>query len=307
MWKDIDYLIKDNYFSCDYATEEELFSSNVVKRMQNDVIFNEKAYVLYNQICSKLEEIAYGRLKCIPKKYPLFLPKSVIVKTQYFKKFPHHCIFCSDVGESFEIFKEKDTRKNFEIDEYQGKYMNLSDYVMSPSACYHVYEDYKSKELDNQLSISFIQNVCRNEDFSGNGNEAGRLRSYDVREFVFIGSEEYVKGRLSQTETLISELLEELGLSFCINRATDSFVMPEEKAIKAMQLISDVKHEFRVGVSEEKSLAIGSVNYHGESFTHPFSISVKDNDKNVSGCVGVGIERLVIAYLMQHKEYMFEE
>ena len=307
MWKDIDYLIKSHYFQRDYISEEELYHNGEVKKMQNDVIFNGVAYELYYDICEKLSSIAYGCLECIPQKYPLFLPKSVIERTQYFKKFPHHCIFCCDVGNDFMIFKDKSLHNNFEISEYQDNYMKLSDYVMSPSACYHVYEEYKNSELEDEMSISFIHNVCRNESFGNHGCELGRLRSYNVREFVFLGSEEYVKGKLKQTETLIYDMLCDFGLAFCINRATDSFIMPEEETIKAMQLISDVKHEFRVGISDEKSLAIGSVNYHAESFSYPFSISMKNINRLVTGCVGVGIERLAIAYMMQHREYLFSK
>ena len=68
--------------------------------------------------------------------------------------------------------------------------------------------------------------------------------------------------------------------------------------LEKIQLLNDVKHEFRVSYSENQDLAVGSVNYHENTFTSPFNITL-NGENIVSGCVGLGIERLALAYLRQ--------
>lgn len=299
MWKDIKNLIEDNYKPVNYTDIVDIYKTGIIKRMQDNIIINGSAYDFYNELCSRLENIAYKQLGCIQKKYPLLLPKNVIRTTKYSTKFPQHCIFCTDVGNNFEEFHNTKISDSLTVEDYQNKYMSQGEYVLSPSACYHVYEDYKGFEFEQNVSFSFIQNVCRNEgEIDSIGNPC-RLKSYNVREFVFIGSDDYVRNMLKKTEALISSMIKDLGLAFCVAKASDSFIMPTAEIMKKMQLISDVKHEFRVGITEDKTVAVGSVNYHGDSFMFPFSIYVKGNEKNVSGCVGIGIERLLLAYFMQ--------
>ena len=89
-----------------------------------------------------------------------------------------------------------------------------------------------------------------------------------------------------------------MDLDFSIVRANDSFALPEERILEKLQLINDVKHEFRVSYSPQNDLAVGSVNYHEDTFTKPFNITL-NGEKIVSGCVGLGLERLSVAYLRQ--------
>ena len=40
---------------------------------------------------------------------------------------------------------------------------------------------------------------------------------------------------------------------------------------------------------------------HGTAFTHPFDISMKESEA-VTGCIGYGLERFVLAFLSQYGE-----
>ncbi len=47
-----------------------------------------------------------------------------------------------------------------------------------------------------------------------------------------------------------------------------------------------------------EEMAVASFNLHGFNFTRPFGISVNGTE-TVTGCVGFGLERMVLAFLSQ--------
>lgn len=81
--------------------------------------------------------------------------------------------------------------------------------------------------------------------------------------------------------------------------ASDPFVMPKMQKYKKIQLMENSKYEIRLNVSEKDQISTTSFNLHGTAFSHPFNISISEVDEVVTGCVGFGLERWVIAFLSQ--------
>ena len=52
-------------------------------------------------------------------------------------------------------------------------------------------------------------------------------------------------------------------------------------------------------MGETEKLAVASFNLHGFNFTRSFRISVNGTE-TVTGCVGFGLERMVLAFLSQY-------
>lgn len=285
----------ENKVNREYVSDEKLYNEEYIKMMNGDICFNEKSVGIFEKFERIGREIA-DEMKCVKKIYPLLLPVDTLEKTNYVAKFSHHCIFCDEVDE-VKLINYKNNKETMDAYKVRDSFTKKSSYLLSPSACYHTYFDYENTSLKQNLSISFQQNVCRTEE-KYMDNDFGRLRSYHIREFVYIGTKQFVKEALAKTEELIKNKLIELDLDFSIVRANDSFALPEERILEKLQLINDVKHEFRVSYSPQNDLAVGSVNYHEDTFTKPFNITL-NGEKIVSGCVGLGLERLSVAYLRQ--------
>ncbi|WP_025691298.1 aminoacyl--tRNA ligase-related protein [Paenibacillus zanthoxyli] len=291
-------VIYSNKKDLTYCTQGEIYNSGFVKKINNDISFDKKGVYLFEAIRKVGKSIA-DKMGCEVKKYPLLLPVETIEKTNYLIKFSHHCIFCDELAIDQASIKKKFKSTNITVKKIREGYLNSAQYVLSPSACYHMYPEYENTVLENPLKISFEQNVCRNEGVVSEDTSFGRLKSYNIREIVFIGDPEYVRESLNRVEALIKDTLLELGLSFELVKATDSFVMAEAKLLERIQMLQDLKHEFRVYFDKERSMAVASINYHDQSFTKAFNISMKQTQQVVSGCVGIGIERVVLAYLAQ--------
>lgn len=65
-------------------------------------------------------------------------------------------------------------------------------------------------------------------------------------------------------------------------------------------MIDNSKYELRLNINEKKDIAVGSFNLHGMAFTSAFNIRVRNCKNAVTGCVGFGIERWVLAFLCQY-------
>ena len=68
---------------------------------------------------------------------------------------------------------------------------------------------------------------------------------------------------------------------------------------KTIQLLDNSKYELRLNLSSDKQISTASFNLHGTAFTYPFNIGVSGVEEAVTGCVGFGLERWVIAFLCQ--------
>ncbi len=84
--------------------------------------------------------------------------------------------------------------------------------------------------------------------------------------------------------------------------ASDPFILPRMQKLKKMQIKESSKYELRMAYTEEEDMSVASFNIHGTAFTYPFDIKIKNLEETVTGCVGYGLERLVLAFLSQYGE-----
>ena len=232
----------------------------------------------------------------IEKSYPVLLPVDEYIKTGYISRTPQYAIFCSDVHES--IDELNDLSKAIEENRVSS-YLNSPQLALSPSACFHTYIEMKNQVLEENSIISFTQNVFRNEGRL-NYDEIGRLRDYHVREVVFVGDEEFVCSSRKKFLNNIKEFVVNIGLEGKVQVSSDSFVLPKMQKYRKIQMIDNSKYELRLNINEKKDIAVGSFNLHGMAFTSAFNIRVRNCKNAVTGCVGFGIERWVLAFLCQY-------
>jgi seryl-tRNA synthetase len=89
-----------------------------------------------------------------------------------------------------------------------------------------------------------------------------------------------------------------------LQSATDPFFATVSAAKKFYQAAHDVKNEVLLPVlgpdGAAKMLAGGSINLHGRFFGERFDIRGPDGGPAHTGCIGLGIERWVLAGFTQH-------
>ena len=291
--------IQETYYE-NYLNDKIFYDIGV---QENEVIFfgngqigfGEKGIFLFDFFDSKFSEIAY-ELGAIEKLYPVLLPLDAYSMTGYVRKTPQYAIFCSTVKESLKELEQTDAAvHNKKIKEI----IKEPRFALSPSACFHTYIEYKDKTLKDNTIVTFKQNVFRNEGRL-NYNEIGRLCDYHVREIVMLGSNQFIIEIRDKIMQKSKELMSKLQLVGDISLASDSFVVPKMQMYRKIQHIDKSKYEMHLNISSDKSISTASYNLHGKAFTDPFNISVENCEDTVTACVGFGLQRWVLAFLLQH-------
>lgn len=274
---------------------EQLLASGLVRSWGEGLLsLNGPALRLYHFLDERFVELLR---EYDPKlrKYPVLLPVPTYARTKYLSTSPQYAMFCSPVKESVYDLAPLPSRIA------QGDIRDLLGtpaFALSPSACFHLYEELRDAALMEPSVYSFRQNVFRNEGRL-NWKELYRLRDYTVREVVFIGDESYVHTVREDLLQKVLSLLDRIGLDYAVKVASDPFIVPEMQKYKEIQRRSRIKYELRIPVGVSTEVSCASFNLHGSSFSSSFNFTVEGAEHTVSGCIGFGLERLVLAFLAQ--------
>lgn len=244
-----------NKVNCEFHSLDEILKQgNIVRTENGGVCLNGISARLFDYFDKVFKKFAIIN-SAIEERYPVLLSKDTLIKTKYLNNYPGNSMYVED-----------------------------SNAVLSPSACFHVYERYKDTVFKDNTSLTFLQNVFRNE--KDKNNEFGRLRDYHVREIVFVGSEEYVDTSINRMINKTSRFMVELGLKGDIESATDLFITPNMNRYKLIQMHNKAKYELRLEYDNNRDISVASFNRHGKTFSHTFNIGVSGVENVVSGCIG---------------------
>lgn len=237
------------------------------------------------------------KIEVAEKLYPVLLPIKSYKKTGYLNNSPQYAMFCCSACENLKILEGM---KDIEGNEYMG-ILGQPEYALSPSACFHTYIEYENQVLPEKKIMTFTQSVFRNE---GRFNFAdfGRMRDYHVREIVFIGDQTFVLEVRKAILDMAIQLMIELDLAGNVTIASDPFIIPKMQKYKKVQVLDESKYEMHLNYDKKGQLSVASFNLHGTAFTYPFNIKVDGCEDTVTGCVGFGLERWVMAFLNQYGE-----
>lgn len=297
-----------------YASDEELFRSKIIKKETDGCIsFSGIGVMLFDFFDTYFSSILCDEeVNCV--QFPTLLNVDTVARTNYFSTSPQYMIFCSKVRESMDSYENL---YNKYVDKEIESALSYPQYSLSPSACFHLYQSIQGKVLEKECIFTMRQNVFRNEGRL-NWSDIERLQDYHVREIVMIGAHNFVYQKREKFVEKSKKLLDDLNLSYSIEVATDPFVLPIMQRYKKIQFANKVKYEMKLNTSPNKSIACGSFNFHGTAFSDKFGFSVLNTVNTESGCIGFGIERLIIAFLKQYgvqeenwpktiKEYIHKE
>jgi hypothetical protein len=235
-----------------------------------------------------------------PYQFPTLIGAEVLERCKYLRSFPHSLSLVAHLNEDLRAIQNFARTARWDgtklvCDEQDPTVIKC---LLSPTICFHCYAWLQNSCLPAPRSFTAAGKCFRYE--SGNLGGLERLWDFTMREIIFLGPAEYV---LSQREKAINEsikLLDEWQLSFEIISATDPFFV-DEYSMTSFQAAFDLKYEIQAPLPyRKKGVAVGSFNFHQDMFGRSLNISGADLQAVNTGCVGFGLERLVLAFLAQH-------
>lgn len=242
---------------------------------------NQNSVTTLNHLDYKFKEIAQN-VNASEVRFPSLIPVSTLESIDYIKNFSNTLLYpCSKDGAKPEKY-------------LQGR--SMKRWALSPSACFHIYPLLSNKDIDVSKPIVFtnLAKVFRNEMET---NSKWRLNEFTVREFVIVGRTVDVNKTLNKITNSIMKLAMHLNLSVELQIAHDPFFLlhSNKDAIKKAKIPFPSKREILYKSSEQKNIALGSINHHGKYFSNHFRILSKDGIILTTGCIGLGLERWVNA------------
>ena len=236
--------------------------------------------------------------------YPAMIDADTLHKCGYFDSHPNAVTFVGNIIEDIDALEEFRLANSCS----EGALMPPHDHVhidgmcLNPAACFPCYPTLTGKTFTQGQAYSWLGRVFRYE--SRNIRGLDRLYEFNVRELVFVGNEDYVRSCREKALPIVEELAAWMDIDCKVQTATDPFFATVSAAKKFWQAAQEVKNEIKIPAlgsdGEVKQLACGSINLHGNFFGKRFDIKDGDGEPAQTGCVGLGIERWVLAAFTQH-------
>jgi seryl-tRNA synthetase len=274
----------------DYGKGQVAYSGPVLKLAQ---LINEKAGELYKKAFNATD----GH-------FPAMIDADTLHKCGYFDSHPNAVTFLGNVVEDFDAIEE--FRRANSCSEGallpQPEHIHIDGMCLNPAACFPCYPTLKGKTYVTGECFTWMGRVFRYE--SRNINGLDRLYEFNVRELVFVGTEEYVRECRSKALPIVEEMATFFDIDCQVQTATDPFFATVSAAKKFWQAAQEVKNEIKIPAlgndGSTKMLACGSINLHGNFFGKRFEFYCANGEPAQTGCVGLGIERWVLAAFTQH-------
>ncbi|HTT74519.1 MAG TPA: amino acid--[acyl-carrier-protein] ligase [Candidatus Binataceae bacterium] len=226
-------------------------------------------------------------------RFPPVMSRKMLEVSGYLQSFPHllGCVSCLSGNES-EIRMLVDK---------SGWISGLAatDLVLSPAACYPVYPLQAAQGvLPAEGRIFDVAADCFRHEAT---HEPGRLQSFRMREYVFMGTPEqaldFRKGWMPRAERLAKLLC----LPYTIAPASDPFFGRAGKLAALTQLEQSLKFELLIPmISREQPTACMSFNYHRNHFGSAWALLTSSGDVAHTACVAFGLDRLALAIFATH-------
>ncbi len=271
---------------------------------KGQVAYNGPVLKLARLIDSKAAKLYAEALDVEDGHFPALVDADTLHKCGYIDSHPNAVTFLGNMLEDFDAIEE--FRQANSCSEGAllppHEHVHVDGMCLNPAACFPCYPTLKGRRMEPGECFSWLGRVFRYESRNISGLE--RLYEFNVRELVFVGSEEFTRESRLKSLDCVRELIEFFDLDAVVQTATDPFFATVSAARKFWQQSQEVKNEilipFAQGDGTEKLLACGSINLHGNFFGSRFEIADGAGEAASTGCVGLGIERWVLACFSQH-------
>jgi seryl-tRNA synthetase len=229
-------------------------------------------------------------------RFPPLLRVADVDRLDYFKNFPQLPFLVSGTkAEQLAACREETAGQAWDHVPREG--LDQADHIMPPAACYAVYIHHRDTAVGPLKVITTAADCYRNEDYY---DGLRRLKSFTMREIVFIGEMEAVTEGLNLAREQIKGIADALGLQTSLEQASDPFFDPNSTRALAQKLFP-TKQEI---ICDD--LAIGSANFHRNFFGERFGITSSEGKTAFTACIGMGLERW-IHVLLQATDQSIDE
>jgi seryl-tRNA synthetase len=219
--------------------------------------------------------------------FPPLLKVADVDALDYFKNFPQLPLLVSATDAQAMNDRRESSREAWT--EISHDCLAHATHILPPAACYPVYSHHRDAPVGRLKTITTAANCYRNEShYLG----LRRLKSFSMREIVFIGEMEPVTRALSLARGRVHDLAGALGVETRLENAMDPFFDPNSTRAVTQKMFP-TKQEMVYG----DDLAISSSNFHRNFFGQRFNISSVDGQTAYTACIGMGLERWIHAML----------
>lgn len=170
--------------------------------------------------------------------------------------------------------------------------------ALQPAVCYHVYAALSGRVVSGTQRISAGGTCWRHE--AGRFAPLERGWSFTMQEAVRAGTAEEVRESCEWYRVAAQRFAERLGLRPRIAAATDPFFAAGSRGRALLQRLRSLKHELLLPLGDGRRVAAASFNDHARFFGDAFGIRLPDGTPATTGCAAFGVERWVLAVLVEH-------
>jgi seryl-tRNA synthetase len=222
---------------------------------------------------------------------PPVLPRDVVERSGYVREFPHLLGSVHNYGgDATEwLARRAETVRGGTWHDRQ----QITDVVLTPAACYHAYPLLAGTTVAGSACFA-VEACCYRHEASA---EPGRLRSFRMRELVYVGTADACVEFRDSWQQKVADWLAELGLDVAAEAASDPFFGPGAKLLSVNQRAQALKFELVAPVADGVRQAVASANCHRDHFGEVFGIALPDGSPAHSACVAFGLERIALAVL----------
>ena len=233
-------------------------------------------------------------------KYSPLIPLYYIEKLKYLQTSPNHLMCASTINtEKTKDFVESIERLGGTLSSSACEHFNIPCNVLQTAPCLKIYFSLEDSELEKNQIYTVKGDCYRNE--GKNIFLLERLLCFTQREFVFIGLKEFVEEHQKNALTWTIEWLDSLGIKACCRLANDPFFIKEEQHEDGYILPKNIKYEVCAYIPyKDDYISVASFDTHGNFFSKTFNFNLKGEKTVWSGCIGLGLERLVWSFLQQY-------
>jgi seryl-tRNA synthetase len=243
-----------------------------------------------------------GDMGASPYRFPAMISPSYLEKVQYFRNFPHSLSFATHLRENLpdiQNFADHAVTEQGKIVVDREVYAPVKA-MLAPTVCHHLYLALSGSRLPPEGVIATANGHCFRFE-SRNMVSLERLWNFTMREIIFVGAEVQVRERLDEVRDRLRPVLDEFEISYKLMTANDPFFIGTFRDQAAYQAAFELKYEIRAALPYKgDTLAIGSYNRHGSFFGRSLDIQLADGAPAHTGCIGIGFERFVHAFVSQH-------
>lgn len=227
---------------------------------------------------------------------PAGIPLEALARADYFASFPQWLTAASHLSERPEALQA--VARSAEPAHAARSALAPASAALPPAVCYHAYAALADRAVNSPTLLTAQATCWRHE-----GEELRPLErgwAFTMREVVCLGHPHTVAAFREWGVAEALGLAESLGLRPRVEGATDPFFAPAARGRELLQRLKALKHEVLVPIGGGRELAIASANDHETFFGLSFGIRLTDGAPASSSCVAFGLERWLLAFLVEH-------